>query len=119
MCKCPVAVHSSEAGLLEEAIIVTPPPTISVGRLLSFVGHNLISIDRSFVPVKPDILILEELVLSDYGINDSIYATPAHTKGSVSVLLRSGEAFVGDLAANQFLTVFPTFAEDAREISRS
>lgn len=119
MCKCPVAVHTSEASLLEEGIIATPPPATALGRLLSFVGLKLISIDRSFVPVKPDILISEALMLSDYGIDGSVHFTPGHTRGSVSVLLKSGEAFIGDLAVNAFLTVFPIFAEDAKEVLRS
>ncbi len=119
MCRCPVAVHTSEVSLLEEAIIVTPSPTTFLGRLLSFLGLKLISVDRSFVPVKPDILISEELSLNDFGIDGSIHLTPGHSRGSVSVLLKSGEAFIGDLAVNTFLTVFPLFAEDAEEVLSS
>ena len=59
MSKCQVAVHTSEARLPEDAIITTPPLTTALGRLLFFVGHKFISIDRSFTPVKPDILISE------------------------------------------------------------
>lgn len=119
MCGCPVAVHTSEASLLEKAIIATPPPATALGRLLSFVGLKLISVDRSFTPVKPDILIAEALSLDSFSIDGSVHLTPGHTSGSVSVLLKSGEAFIGDLAVNFIITVYPIFAEDPGEVLRS
>ena len=42
------------------------------------------------------------LSLKDYGVSGRIIHTPGHTSGSVSVVLDSGEAFVGDLAMNKF-----------------
>jgi len=36
--------------------------------------------------------------LHEFGIPGSIIHTPGHSPGSVSVLLETGEAFVGDLA---------------------
>ena len=44
----------------------------------------------------------EELSLSEYGIPGRLICTPGHTWGSVSVLLDSGEVFVGCLAMNLF-----------------
>ena len=44
----------------------------------------------------------EELSLSEYGIPGRLICTPGHTWGSVSVLLDTGEAFVGCLAMNLF-----------------
>jgi glyoxylase-like metal-dependent hydrolase (beta-lactamase superfamily II) len=50
-------------------------------------------------------------------------STPGHSPGSVSVLLESGEAFVGDLAMNRFplrLTPgFPIFADDPEQVVQS
>jgi hydroxyacylglutathione hydrolase len=43
-----------------------------------------------------------EFSLVEYGVQGKIIHTPGHTPGSVSVLLDSGEAFVGDLAINEF-----------------
>jgi len=39
--------------------------------------------------------------LAPYGIPGRVIHTPGHTLGSVSVLLDTGEAFVGDLAMNR------------------
>ena len=56
------------------------------------------------------------LPLKDYGISGRIVYTHGHTKGLVSVVLDSGEAFVGDLAMNKFPlrlnAGLPTLAED-------
>jgi glyoxylase-like metal-dependent hydrolase (beta-lactamase superfamily II) len=56
------------------------------------------------------------LPLNDYGISGRIVYTPGHTKGSISVVLDSGEAFVGDLAMNKIPlrlnAGLPTLAED-------
>ena len=54
--------------------------------------------------------------LAGYGIPGKIIYTPGHSMGSVSVLLDNGEAFVGDLAMNEFplrlSPGLPIFAED-------
>ena len=119
-CQCPVAVHTNEAALLREARIAIPPPTNTVGRMLSFLGRKLISTDRNFAPVEPDILISSEFLLDDFGIDGSVLFTPGHTRGSVSVLLRSGEAFVGDLASSfPFQSVFPMYAEEPEQVCES
>lgn len=51
-----------------------------------------------------------------FTIQGKVIHTPGHSSGSVSILLDTGEAFVGDLAVNKFplrLTPgLPIFAED-------
>ena len=47
-------------------------------------------------PTKVDIILEEEAFsLEEYGISGSIIYTPGHSTGSVSILLDTGEAFVG------------------------
>jgi len=53
--------------------------------------------------VDADIILKEnEYNLQDYGIPGSVIHTPGHTEGSLSVLLETGDAIVGDLAMNAF-----------------
>ena len=65
----------------------------------------------------------EGLSLKEYGISGRIVYTPGHTMGSVSVLLDSGQAFVGDLAMNKFPLRLgpglPTVAEDGGKVKES
>ena len=61
--------------------------------------------------------------LKDYGVAGKVVWTPGHTMGSVSVILDSGDALVGDLAMNMFpLTVrpgLPIFAVNEKALKRS
>jgi len=65
----------------------------------------------------------EEVSLTEYGIPGRIIPTPGHSMGSVSVLLETGDAFVGDLAMNGFpMSIgpgLPIFAEDLQKVKRS
>lgn len=78
----------------------------------------------SFPDVKVDIYINEEeYPLNDFGIDGKILHTPGHTEGSLSVLLNTGEAFVGCLAHNglpfRLSPGFPIFAQDINLIKKS
>jgi glyoxylase-like metal-dependent hydrolase (beta-lactamase superfamily II) len=61
--------------------------------------------------------------LDDFGIPGKILYTPGHTYGSVSVVLESGEAFVGCLAQNRAPFVFrpklPIYAKDLELLKES
>ena len=65
----------------------------------------------------------EEIPLHEYGIPGTVIPTPGHTWGSVSVLLESGEAFVGDLAMNMAPTRFgpglPIIGDDIELVKAS
>jgi glyoxylase-like metal-dependent hydrolase (beta-lactamase superfamily II) len=57
--------------------------------------------------VEPDILVDDELDLNPYGVAGKVIWTPGHTRGSVSVVLESGEAIVGDLVLPRFMSFGP------------
>jgi glyoxylase-like metal-dependent hydrolase (beta-lactamase superfamily II) len=46
------------------------------------------------------VLGAEEMSLEEYGIPGKVIPTPGHSAGSVTVLLDTGEAFVGDMCMN-------------------
>jgi hydroxyacylglutathione hydrolase len=51
--------------------------------------------------IEPDIVMENEFDLSEYGITGSVISTPGHTAGSVSVILGTGEAIIGDLVTDE------------------
>ena len=59
----------------------------------------------------------------EYGIPGKVIYTPGHSWGSVSVLMDSGEAFVGDLAMNmlpmRLNPGLPVFGDDFQIIKKS
>ena len=70
-----------------------------------------------------DVVIEDDYDLSQYGIPGKIIHTPGHSPGSLSVLLDTGEAFVGDLAMNmaplRFTPGLPIFGDDIGSIKHS
>jgi len=114
----PVAVHSMDAESLRKG---TNPPihaTSTTGRILQFM---LSQTGTSKIPtLEPDILIEGEMSLEKYGVEGVVIPTPGHTPGSVSVLLSSGEALVGDLIMGLGLWTripsYPIFADDLKQV---
>jgi glyoxylase-like metal-dependent hydrolase (beta-lactamase superfamily II) len=101
-----IAMHRLEASWLEESLMPLSPGVTAWGKALT-------AMQKVFMP----------FMLLDYGIAGRILHTPGHSSGSVTVLLDSGDAFVGDLAMNRFplrlSPGLPIFAEDLVAVIRS
>jgi hydroxyacylglutathione hydrolase len=117
-----IAIHESERTYLENGGMIIPKGVNTYGRLSK---PLLFSIFKriSFPKFKPDILIRDEpYSLSIYGIDGNIIHTPGHTVGSISVILDSGEAFVGCMAHNGFpfrlRPGLPIYAQDIEAIKK-
>lgn len=116
----PLAVHREEAGFLEKGRTPFPRGTRWKGKLMVFTGRVFARRLARYPAVKPDIVIDQELDLLPYGIPGKVVHTPGHTSGSVSVLLESGEALVGDnVLGLSFKTHYPPFANDRRGVLES
>lgn len=120
-----VAMHRHEKHLLENPVNPPPQPpgATTWGRILIWmVGLVVRSAD---IPATNVDIVLDDggLDLADYGIPGKVVHTPGHSPGSVSILLETGEAFVGDLAMSQppirFSPGLPIFAEDLEEAKQS
>jgi len=97
-----LAMHHREASWLERSRKPLPPGITLWGKV--FIGIHKLFMPLIAVPgATVDVLLGDEpRSLADYGIPGKILHTPGHSPGSVSVLLNTGEAFVGDLAMNRF-----------------
>lgn len=119
----PIAMHKSEKDWLEGATKPLPPGVTPWGRV--FAGIMALFLPLVHVPaVSVDVVLGDEAVpLSPYGVPGKILHTPGHSPGSVSVLLDTGEAFVGDLAMAGFPLRFrpglPILAEDMAKVKAS
>ncbi len=118
-----IAIHESDKLNLEESRYNWPPGVTRWGKISHFLLSPLLRM-TTFPAVKADITLRkEEFPLEQYGIYGKIIYTPGHTLGSVSVLLDTGEAFVGCLAHNGFPFTFhprlPIYAEDIGKIKES
>ena len=118
-----IAMHHLEKEWLEKSLKPMPPGVTTWGRIL----NKILTMFLPFISIpgtNVDIVIGNEgLSLEEYGIPGKVIYTPGHSFGSVSVLLETGEAFVGDMAMNMFPLRFspglPIFAEDLLKLKGS
>jgi hydroxyacylglutathione hydrolase len=118
-----IAMHAADKDCLEKSTVRLPVGATRWGRLLVGTGGGLWSLLRVF-PTDVDVVIDDGgMSLAGYGIPGRVVHTPGHTSGSVSVLLETEEAFVGDLAMNRFpLRIgpgLPVIAEDFQKVKES
>ena len=118
-----IAMHRREKDWLEKSLKPLPPGVTTWGRIL--IGTMAMLMPLVHIPATDVDVVLgdEELSLAEYGIPGRVIHTPGHSMGSVSVLLETGDAFVGDLAMNKFPLRFspglPIFAEDMQKVRES
>jgi glyoxylase-like metal-dependent hydrolase (beta-lactamase superfamily II) len=118
-----IAMHYQEKEWLEKSIKPSPPGVTPWGRfVISLIDLYLPLVH---IPATDVNIVLgdTEVSLADYGIPGKLLHTPGHSSGSVSILLDTGEVFVGDLAMNWFplrLTPgLPIFADDMQAVKES
>ncbi|MHA7777116.1 MBL fold metallo-hydrolase [Roseibium sp. M-1] len=96
----PLVLHEADLSYCRGKAPVLRPTGI-FGKLFKMTG----AIERPFAAVEPDILLTGENVLDlgAFGVPGTVVPTPGHTPGSISVLLETGDAIAGDLAASGIL----------------
>ena len=119
----PLAVHEREAAWVEEANPPLPPGVTHWGKIFMSV-HQLLMPLIKLAATSVDRRLGDEVTsLAEFGIAGDVIPTPGHSPGSVSVLLESGEAFVGDLAMNRLplrlSPGLPIFADDPDQVVQS
>jgi len=120
---CKVVINQHERDWVEKALKPLPPGSTLWGKILG----SMMKISMPFVKLhrtSVDLMLEDkEFPLESYGIHGNVLYTPGHSPGSMSVLLETGEAFVGDLAMSGFPKLvgsgMPIFAEDIGAIKAS
>ncbi|MHB1035076.1 MAG: MBL fold metallo-hydrolase [Pirellulales bacterium] len=93
----PVAIHPAEAASLCTGKGSPSRPATLSGRVM----RPWLRVE--FPPVEADLLVNDGFLLEVHGVGGRIVATPGHTDGSISILLDSGDAVVGDLLMGGYL----------------
>lgn len=128
MCGCPVAVHVAEEDRLAAGLMEVPPGVNWWGKAVSWLGRS--ALGRVVVPwimthepVQATVKVDGPLRLEDYGLAGSLVPTPGHSPGSLSLVLDTGQAFVGDLVFNAYPfglgPIMPPFAHDPERLLQS
>jgi hydroxyacylglutathione hydrolase len=117
----PIAMHRADAEYVEKGINYIGTPV----DLLGSVAKSLFIRTDKFVSksLKVDIVFDDEVDLREFGINGRIIHTPGHTEGSISLIMSSGEAIIGDLLMGGILFKkaprYPLFVSDIFRLRES
>lgn len=96
----PVLASRLEAPAIEGGHCLHPHGLTPFGKAFALVMNMARWADTpSDSPCPVDVMVDDERSLADFGVAGRAVHTPGHTAGSLSLLLDSGEAFVGDLCA--------------------
>jgi glyoxylase-like metal-dependent hydrolase (beta-lactamase superfamily II) len=119
----PLAVHEREASWVETGNPPLPPGVTAWGRAFMALHRALMPL-IDIPPASVDRRLGDGVTsLDEFGIPGFVVPTPGHSPGSVSVVLDTGQAFVGDLAMNRLplrlKPGLPIFADDLAEVRRS
>lgn len=120
--RCPVSHHEGDRGLAAQGHNGRLRGVGLRGRLMAPFFNR-----TPFPPFAADLLATDGQRLEAFGIAATVLHTPGHTRGSISLVLDSGDAIVGDLLMGGYLggRIRPAqpnrhyFAEDAAEARRS
>ncbi|MCB9134566.1 MAG: MBL fold metallo-hydrolase [Anaerolineales bacterium] len=97
----PVAAHYQDQAWVETGRPAFPRGVTTYGKGMIWMAERLIH--PQLPPVKVDRVLGDEgFPLAEFGIPGQVVYTPGHSMGSISILLDSGEALVGDLAMNDW-----------------
>ena len=117
----PVAVHKLDADALIKGQDPPLKPTGAIGRLFMKMIEKRGPAKAQ--PVKPDILIENDLDLSKFGVEGKVIHTPGHTPGSLAVILDGGRIIVGDTIMRGIVRFwqphYPLFADNMFQLKES
>jgi len=119
-----IAIHEKDKENLEHGIFHWPEGVTIWGKLSRAMFKPFLIKKAAFPAVKADVILDDKgLSLEEYGIPGKIIFTPGHTYGSVSVLLETGDAFIGCLAQNKapftLKPKLPIYAKDMELLKKS
>jgi len=114
-----VLIHKKESTYLEKGIS-TP---VQARSILAKIIMKLMK-EPIIEGFKADLIIENDFDLIPFGVNGKVIHTPGHTKGSLSILLTSGEAIVGDMITGKHkkdcnLAKYPFIWNDMSELKNS
>ncbi len=120
---CKIAISHHEKEWVEQALRPMPPGIGIWGAIMATLMRAVTPFMK-FPASSVDITLEDrEFLLNPFGINGKVLHTPGHSSGSMSVLLETGEAFVGDLAMNGFpmriRPGMPIFGDDRNTVKAS
>lgn len=96
-----IAIHGRDQFMVETGEPPFPNGVTPYGKMMSWLSKRTLHPHLS--PLKVDTVIPDSgLSLKPFGIPGEVVYTPGHSMGHVSIVLETGDAFVGDMAMNDW-----------------
>jgi glyoxylase-like metal-dependent hydrolase (beta-lactamase superfamily II) len=96
-----IAVHGRDQFMVESGEPPFPNGVTRYGKILS--GLSKLVLHPHLSPLKADTVIPDAgMSLKPFGIPGKVVYTPGHSMGHVSIVMETGDAFVGDMAMNDW-----------------
>lgn len=96
---CPIGISAEDAELLQKGVKRKVYGKGIWGNFYAWASNC--SIRKNKIESMDAVIVLEnEMSLREYGIDGKVIKLPGHTKGSIGILLQTGEAFIGDAMQN-------------------
>jgi glyoxylase-like metal-dependent hydrolase (beta-lactamase superfamily II) len=115
---CEILMSEYDAEYPKSGFTPLPNGTFPFTQLIVNLGKRMRQSRFGYQSFIPDRLVTDELDLSQYPI--SIIATKGHSAGSISVIVDSEIAIVGDAMIGVLAkSVMPPFADDTKEMVKS
>jgi len=97
----PAAINHREKPWVEQGVKPMPPPITVWGTIMEAFIKVALMPGQTFGGVPVEIALGDDVCsLEPYGVDGVLIPTPGHSSGSMSLLLGTGDVFVGDLAVN-------------------
>ncbi len=90
-----IAMHSGDVNMVTGGGMFADAPQSLMIKIVGFF-MNITGLG-DFETFTPDILLEDNQSLLEYGLDATVLHTPGHSKGSISIIMDSGELFSGDL----------------------
>ncbi|HJN16144.1 MAG TPA: MBL fold metallo-hydrolase, partial [Armatimonadota bacterium] len=97
-----VICHADGVDAIREGRVIIPETRNRLGRFCAGVGRCIRWL-LCFRAMEPDMVVSGDTSLEPFGVAGQLVHTPGHSEGSMSVVLDSGEAIVGDLMGDRIL----------------
>jgi hydroxyacylglutathione hydrolase len=111
-----VAMHKADLEMVKNGQPQQRHSSNLVGRFTLWFDQRITS---GFTCFEPDLYLSDGQNLESYGLSAMVMHTPGHTKGSISLLTRSGELFVGDTFSNRQRPLPTHLIQNDQELKKS
>ncbi|MDC7126893.1 MAG: MBL fold metallo-hydrolase [Spirochaetales bacterium] len=114
-----ILINKNAESLLSDNLNEKIAGTNIFTSFISFLTRTFKSL-ISYSSFEADILVENNFLLDNLGINGMILFTPGHTPHSISIIIENEVAIVGDTLFGVFKDkIFPPYAEDVTELIKS